>query len=64
MPKLAEGYRICFNCKLSTVCYAFDTLKTLLNKLPINIDSNDAPMNQKDVIEALAGCCLVYEENN
>lgn len=64
MPKLAKGDRTCFNCKLSTVCFAYKDLKETLKYLPSNIDSDDTPMNQRDVFIALAGCCLVYEENN
>lgn len=61
--KINKIVRTCFNCKLSTVCFAFRELKTVLVVLPSNIDSDDTPMNQKDVFKALAGCCLVYEEN-
>lgn len=62
--ELSSSNRSCFNCKLSTVCYAFKELKETIKYLPSNIDSNDAPMKQIDVFKALAGCCLVYEENN
>lgn len=62
--QLKSTNRTCFNCKFSTVCYAFKELKETLKYLPSNIDGSDAPMNQKDVFLALAGCCLIYEENN
>lgn len=64
MPKLSKGDRSCFNCKFSTVCYAFKELKETLKYLPSNVNTDDAPMRQIDVFKALAGCCLVYEENN
>lgn len=60
--KLRE--RNCFTCKLSTVCFAFKELKEILTKLPVNIDGNDAPLKHVEVFNSLAGCCLVYEENN
>ena len=64
MQKSIVNNRSCFNCKLSTVCFAFRELKTTLIALPTNLYTDDAPMRQTDVFKALAGCCLVYEENN
>jgi hypothetical protein len=63
MPELAKGDRTCFNCKLSTVCFAYKELKEVLAKLPVNIDGSDAPLNSIGVFDSLAGCCLMYEEN-
>lgn len=62
--KVIKTIRSCFTCKLSTVCFAYINIKETLVKLPVNIDTDEAPMRQTAVFKALAGCCLVYEENN
>lgn len=53
--------RTCFTCKVSNICFAFDSLHDVAKKLPVNIDGDAAPGKITDVYNSLANCCLKYD---
>lgn len=57
--------RSCTNCKFSTLCFAYNDLKKVVNNLLINKESStETPRKAKDVVDTLAQACLMYKENN
>ncbi len=55
--------RSCFSCKHRIVCIIFSIVCDNTAKVRMNIDGNDAPGKWNDIFDAIANCCLEYENN-
>jgi hypothetical protein len=63
--------RTCLNCQISSVCFAFITIRQSFKECDfINNEEEvinfleDTTMTQKDVFETLAKCCINFDEDN